>query len=90
MLTGCYGYMNASVHDRSFDSEFQEHGLITTFGVAHEINESIEVFIQHQSMPFYEEAADGYGCENRECGVKIHNGGQGVNELGFRLKINIF
>ena len=77
LLSGCQLYGGASVHDRSFDSEFKEDGLITTFGASQEfgIAEGIAgvVFIEHDSMPLYRET-EGYG----------------VQKLGFELRTRLW
>jgi len=92
LLSGCQLYGGASVHDTSADSEFKSSGMITTFGALQEINDWSEVFIQHRSDPFYTENETRYNniCSRSACDYQKDDGGQGVNEAGFRLKWKLF
>ena len=69
LLSGCQLYGGASIHDRAADSEFEEEKLIATIGASKEINENLEVYIEHLSQPMYEE--NGYGINQAGFKIKI-------------------
>jgi len=92
LLSSCYLYGGAAIHDTAFDSEFKDSGYITTFGASQEVNNWSEVYIQHRSDPFYTENRTRYNevCGRSICDYAKDNGGQGVNEAGLRLKVKLF
>jgi hypothetical protein len=76
-LSGCQLYGGASIHDRSFDSEFKDDNVITTFGISQEFNiiKNITgvIFGEHDSMPFIDEV-NGYG----------------VNKVGSEVRMRLY
>lgn len=70
-LTGCQVFAGMSVHDTSFDSEYQEDGIIAVIGITEDINKNIEVFIEHHSMPRFSEKI-GHGTN--QIGIKFKTG----------------
>lgn len=67
-LSGCYLYLGSSYHNTDTDSEFKESGWIGSVGMAHEVNDNIEIFMEHSSMPMIHEK-DGEGIN--EIGAKL-------------------
>jgi hypothetical protein len=59
LLSGCQLYGGAYIHDKAMDSEFKQERLITTFGMSEDINKNLEIYIEHESQPLYDEK--GYG-----------------------------
>lgn len=63
ILNGCastYPYIEAAAHNRSVDSEYNEHWWIMAIGVEHEFNKNFTIFLEHESMPLvYEDEGEG-------------------------------
>ena len=77
-LSGCQLYAAAGVHDRAFDSEYNEDKFIGTLGFSQELNDNFELYIEHSSMPLINELR------------KTDNKGHGVNQAGIKAKIKLF
>ena len=69
-ISSCQLYATVGVHDRSFDSEYVEDAVITTFGLSQEITDNFEAGIEHGSMPFFIER-DGHGVNKAYIKAKI-------------------
>lgn len=77
-ISSCYLYVGTSIHDKDFDSEYKERHVLAHFGFEEEINDNLEVFIQHTSMPSYSES------------LRENDSGWGVNEVGIRVKVKLY
>ena len=78
LLSSCQIYAGMAVHDRAFDSEYQEDATIANIGLSQDVHENIELYIGHSSMPWFAEKDNGRG------------GGYGVNQAGVKVKYKLY
>lgn len=69
MLSGCFLYGGGSVHTFTKDSAFTDSMPLFTIGAGHDIDDNLNVYIQHKSQPFED---DGYGLN--EAGFILRTG----------------